>query len=213
MRIVCLSDTHDMHSQIEVPDGDLLLHAGDATMRGTLEQIEAFDWWLAARPHRHKVVIAGNHDWGFQRTPAKARSLIRHARYLEDDEVTIGGLRIWGSPWQPWFHDWAFNLQRGTEIAAKWALIPDGIDVLITHGPPFGILDRTDNHEDVGCVDLLAAAHPAEAAFVRPHPRGARHARARWHPLRERLQLLAALSAGAAADRRRSLTQCPRSSG
>jgi Icc-related predicted phosphoesterase len=157
MRIVCLSDTHDMHSQIEVPDGDLLLHAGDATMRGTLEQIEAFDWWLAARPHRHKVVIAGNHDWGFQRTPAKARSLIRHARYLEDDEVTIGGLRIWGSPWQPWFHDWAFNLQRGTEIAAKWALIPNGIDVLITHGPPFGILDRTDNHEDVGCVDLLAA--------------------------------------------------------
>src|SRR5262245_5920777 len=131
MRIVCLSDTHDLHDRLLVPDGDLLLHAGDATMRGSLEQIEAFDQWLGTQPHRHKVVIAGNHDWGFQRTPAKARALIRHAVYLEDAATTIEGLRIWGSPWQPWFFDWAFNLQRGAEIAAKWALIPSGLDVLI----------------------------------------------------------------------------------
>lgn len=157
MRIVCLSDTHDQHDQLQVPDGDLLLHAGDATMSGTAAQIEAFDRWLATLPHRHKVVIAGNHDWGFQRTPARARSLLRHATYLEDDETTVEGLRIWGSPWQPWFYDWAFNLQRGPEIAAKWALIPTGIDVLITHGPPAGLLDRTSRGDDVGCADLLAA--------------------------------------------------------
>lgn len=157
MRVVCLSDTHDLHGKLTVPDGDLLLHAGDATSKGTLAQIEAFDWWLAAQPHRHKVVIAGNHDFGFQRTPTQARKLIRHATYLEDSEITIDGLRIWGSPWQPWFHDWAFNLQRGAEIAAKWALIPDGIDVLVTHGPPLGILDRTSRGDDVGCADLLAA--------------------------------------------------------
>ena len=157
MRVVCLSDTHDLHGKLTVPDGDLLLHAGDSTGKGTLAQIEAFDWWLASQPHRHKVVIAGNHDFAFQRTPAAARSLIRHATYLEDGEVTIEGLRIWGSPWQPWFYDWAFNLQRGAEIAAKWALIPAGIDVLITHGPPLGILDRTSRGEDVGCADLLAA--------------------------------------------------------
>jgi predicted phosphodiesterase len=157
MRIVCLSDTHDLHAQLRVPDGDLLLHAGDATMRGSLEQIGAFDDWLARQPHRHKVVIAGNHDWGFQRTPTAARARLRSATYLEDDEVDVGGLRIWGSPWQPWFFDWAFNLQRGAEIAAKWALIPAGIDVLVTHGPPAGILDRTSRGEDVGCADLLAA--------------------------------------------------------
>jgi predicted phosphodiesterase len=157
MRIVCLSDTHDQHGALQVPDGDLLLHAGDATMKGSLEQIEAFDAWLATQPHRAKVVIAGNHDWGFERTPAQARARIRHATYLEDEETTVGGLRIWGSPWQPWFYDWAFNLERGPQIAAKWALIPGGIDVLITHGPPLGILDRTSRGDDVGCADLLAA--------------------------------------------------------
>ncbi len=157
MRIVCLSDTHDLHGDLAVPDGDLLLHAGDATMSGTPQQIEAFDDWLARQPHRHKVVIAGNHDWGFQRTPARARSLLRHATYLEDSLAEVDGLRIWGSPWQPWFYDWAFNLERGPQIAAKWALIPDGIDVLVTHGPPLGILDRTSRGEAVGCADLLAA--------------------------------------------------------
>ncbi len=157
MRIVCLSDTHDLHGDLAVPDGDLLLHAGDATMSGTPQQIEAFDDWLARQPHRHKVVIAGNHDWGFQRTPARARALLRHATYLEDSLAEVDGLRIWGSPWQPWFYDWAFNLERGPQIAAKWALIPDGIDVLVTHGPPLGILDRTSRGEAVGCADLLAA--------------------------------------------------------
>lgn len=157
MRIVCLSDTHDQHDQLTVPDGDLLLHAGDATMRGTPAQIAAFDRWLAGQSHAHKVVIAGNHDWAFERTPALARSLLQHATYLEDTLVTVEGLRIWGSPWQPWFCDWAFNLPRGPALAAKWAMIPEGIDVLVTHGPPAGVLDRTSRGEHVGCEDLLAA--------------------------------------------------------
>lgn len=163
MRIVCLSDTHDLHHHLEVPEGDLLLHAGDATMMGTPAQIEAFDRWLGGLPHRHKIVIAGNHDWAFERTPAKARAMIRHATYLEDELATVDGLRVWGSPWQPWFFDWAFNLQRGPEIAAKWALIPDGVDVLMTHGPPQGILDRTSRGDHAGCADLLA-----ELRRVRP---------------------------------------------
>jgi len=155
MRIVCLSDTHDLHHKLTVPDGDLLLHAGDATMMGTVAQIAAFDSWLATLPHPHKVVIAGNHDWLFERDPTLARSLLRHATYLEDAQATVAGLLIWGSPWQPWFYDWAFNLQRGPEIAAKWAKIPSGIDVLMTHGPPAGILDRTSRGDAVGCEDLL----------------------------------------------------------
>ena len=66
-----------------------------------------------------------------------------------------GSLRIWGSPWQPWFHDWAFNARRGPEIDAKWKLIPEGIDVLVTHGPPAGFGDMCDHGEAVGCADLL----------------------------------------------------------
>ena len=74
--------------------------------------------------------------------------------FLEDSEARLAGLRIWGSPWQPWFHDWAFNLRRGAEIDAKWKLIPQGLDVLITHGPPLGFGDRVHSGERVGCEDL-----------------------------------------------------------
>jgi predicted phosphodiesterase len=154
VRVVCLSDTHDQHGGITVPDGDLLVHAGDATLRGTRAQIEAFDAWLAGLPHPHKVLIAGNHDFAFERDPA-APSWIRSATYLEDQGVVVGGLRIWGSPWQPRFFDWAFNLDRGAPLAAVWAKIPGDTDVLITHGPPRGILDCTSRGEAVGCDDLL----------------------------------------------------------
>lgn len=155
LKVVCWSDTHNHHQQIKVPDGDILIHAGDLTSRGTLDSITRFNEHLATLPHRHKVVIAGNHDFGFERQPEAARALITNAIYLEDEEVELEGIRIYGSPWQPWFYNWAFNLQRGEEIRAKWDLIPEGIDILVTHGPPYGYLDRTDSGEAVGCQDLL----------------------------------------------------------
>ena len=170
MRIVCLSDTHNLHDRIRVPDGDLLLHAGDATMHGTAEEIAAFDAWLASLPHPHKVVVAGNHDFLFERDPERARGLLRHAVYLQDSGVEVLGLRIWGSPWQPWFFDWAFNLRRGAPLKAKWDQIPQETDVLLTHGPPHGILDRvggplprlmaavTGQGAHVGCEELREAA-------------------------------------------------------
>jgi len=154
MRIVCLSDTHYRHHEIAVPDGDVLIHAGDLTRKGSLDDVEDFDLWLVALPHRHKVVIAGNHDWCFQTKPGRARAALAHATYLQDRGVTIEGVRFWGSPWQPWFLDWAFNLPRGAALAEKWALIPPNTDVLITHGPPFGVLDATARGEMVGCTDL-----------------------------------------------------------
>jgi predicted phosphodiesterase len=163
VRIVCLSDTHNRHDALRVPEGDVLVHAGDATMHGTAEELEAFDAWLGALPHRHKLVIAGNHDFIFQQRPSAARDLLRSALYLEDSEATIEGLRFWGSPWQPWFFDWAFNLKRGAPLREKWALIPEGIDVLVTHGPPHGILDLVGREasvrgqEHVGCEELLGA--------------------------------------------------------
>ena len=102
-------------------------------------------------------MIAGNHDWCFQQQPKNAVSFLTGCQYLFDQAVTLDGLTVYGSPWQPWFHDWAFNLQRGAEIAAKWTLIPPGIDLLVTYGPPRGHGDRTWLGEEQGCADLLAA--------------------------------------------------------
>jgi len=156
MRLVLLSDTHDLHDRIVVPDGDVLIHAGDSTGRGTPEQLAEFAAFFRAQPHAHKIVIAGNHDFGLERQPGLGAELFGDA-YLCDAEANVAGLRIWGSPWQPWFYDWAFNLRRGAPLREKWALIPEGIDVLVTHGPPHGILDRTIRGDPVGCEELRLA--------------------------------------------------------
>lgn len=156
-RIVCISDTHGRHEQIQLPEGDLLVHAGDLLRRGTLDELKRFDAWLAGLPHRHKVVIAGNHDWCFQEEPEAARAALVHATYLQDEGATLDGLRLWGSPWQPWFHDWAFNLPRGEPLRARWALIPDDVDVLVTHTPPAGTLDLAHDGRHAGCAALEVA--------------------------------------------------------
>lgn len=162
MRLVLLSDTHMTHGRIVVPDGDVLVHAGDSTKRGTLAQLREVASFLRELPHAHKIIIAGNHDFGLQEDPELGGELFGSA-YLCDAEADAGGLRVWGSPWQPWFYDWAFNLPRGEALRAKWELIPSGIDVLVTHGPPMGVLDRTVVGEDVGCEELRDAI-----AIVKP---------------------------------------------
>lgn len=154
MKIVCISDTHGKHNQTEVPEGDLLIHAGDFSGRGKPKEIRRFNNWLGTLPHRHKVVIAGNHDFLFENEPEKAEALITNAIYLNDSGVTIEGINIWGSPITPWFLDWAFNRARGREIRKYWDLIPANTDILVTHGPPKGILDKTAGGEEVGCEEL-----------------------------------------------------------
>lgn len=155
MKIVCISDTHSLHSRMEIPDGDLLIHAGDISSRGGMAEIRDFNEWLGTLPHPNKVMIAGNHDFGFERYPQEAEALITNAKYLNDSGITIAGLKIWGSPIQPWFYDWAFNRQRGKDIRKHWDMIPTDTDILITHGPPFGVLDDTERGEKVGCEELI----------------------------------------------------------
>lgn len=158
MRVVCLSDTHNCNDQIAVPDGDILIHSGDATITGTVDEIRRFNEWFSGLPHKQKIFVAGNHDWLFERDNDLARRLLDPTIiYLQDSLATIEGLKIYGSPWQPRFFDWAFNLSRGKELAEKWKLIPDDIDVLITHGPPSGILDAVPSKwgtENAGCEEL-----------------------------------------------------------
>jgi Icc-related predicted phosphoesterase len=159
MKVVVISDTHTFEGAITIPDGDVLIHAGDATIAGTPQEVSAFGKWLDGQPHKHKIAIAGNHDWLFEKNPEQARYLIQFegVHYLQDSSIEIDGVKFYGSPWQPWFNDWAFNLPRGVEIKHKWNLIPK-CDVLITHGPPWGTLDTVrPNSQHLGCEDLAEA--------------------------------------------------------
>lgn len=161
MRLVCISDTHNQHDALQLPGGDVLIHAGDFTGMGRVQEVEAFAKWFGAQPHPHKIVVAGNHDWLFERDHTQARALLaRHcpgAHYLQDSGVDIEGVKFWGSPWTPLFLNWAFNLKRGRPLADKWAQVPLDTQVLITHGPPLGILDVTRHGLNVGCEELAAA--------------------------------------------------------
>lgn len=165
MRLVCISDTHlQTPGDWPIPDGDVLIHCGDATLSGRQEEISAFSQWFWKQPHEHKIFIPGNHDWGFQEhldralnlMPDKCKVLLGIPGILE-----IDGVKFWGSPWQPEFNQWAFNLQRGSQLRKHWELIPDGIDVLITHSPPMLIGDLVPQEikwgGHVGCADLRQA--------------------------------------------------------
>ena len=140
---------------LDIPDGDVLIHAGDLTRHGTLDDVSELNDFLGSLPHPHKIVIAGNHDFCFEQYRKACEELLTNCIYLQDQDLIIDGVKYYGSPWQPWFYDWAFNLERGPEIRAKWELIPEDTDVLITHGPPHGIGDQTTRGEKTGCEDLL----------------------------------------------------------
>lgn len=151
MKIVCISDTHGLHNQVKVPDGDLLIHAGDLTNSGAYKEAITALNWISTLPHKYKVVIAGNHDFCFEKG---SMPIPDGVTYLENSGVEIEGFKIWGSPITPWFHDWAFNRHRGEEIKKYWDMIPDDTDILVTHGPSKGILDKNMEDQNVGCEDL-----------------------------------------------------------
>jgi len=147
--IVCISDTHGLHDQVDVPIGDILIHAGDCTNVGHPLEVAEFLVWFAALPHRHKVLIAGNHDFLFETEPDAAMALLRKyapsVHYLNDSGVSIAGLKIWGSPVQPEYCDWAFNkngvcswltLARGFLKVSKSILLARTAVVLIMANSP-----------------------------------------------------------------------------
>lgn len=156
-KIVMISDTHGQHHDVFLPKGDILIHAGDVSRSGKKTQIQDFLQWFAKQEFQYKIFIAGNHDFFFeQHTEEEIAALIpENVIYLNDSGVEIEGIKIWGSPIQPWFFDWAFNRQRGSEIKKHWDLIPSNTNILITHGPVYGILDKTVSGLNVGCEDLL----------------------------------------------------------
>lgn len=161
MKIIFLSDTHGLHQQVDVPEGDVLVHAGDWMNSGLdWQEVSTFRNWWNDFPHPNKILVHGNHDCLAEQFPAVVQDALKDTRILLDSEVEINGLKFWGSPYTPDFfpNRWSFNRPRGDEIKKHWDLIPDDTDILITHGPPFGIMDALEaTGEHVGCQDLADA--------------------------------------------------------
>lgn len=157
MKIVAISDTHSRHRQVKLPKGDILLHAGDISYKGRKEELIDFLDWFSVQKFSYKIFIAGNHDFFLEQAgQTEIEKLIPEGvTYLNDSGITINGIKIWGSPVTPWFHNWAFNRHRGKAINKHWELIPGDTHILITHGPVFGFLDQVINEQHVGCQDLL----------------------------------------------------------
>jgi len=164
MKLVCLSDTHGYHKKLTIPDGDFLIHVGDFSMRANRSTVCEFARWFKAQPHTHKIIVAGNHDVALEGDRRWALEEFAPAHYLAHERVILGGLTFFGSPFSPAIRDpsdWSFDYPPDSDRSRDlWDNIPKRIDVLITHGPPKGILDRVnDPHpgEDpnVGDVNLL----------------------------------------------------------
>ena len=161
MKITLISDTHNKHKQIEkdLIGGDILIHAGDISSMGKYNEIENFcKWFDSLSNYTTKIFIAGNHDFGFEKkyeNTMKIVSSYKNIIYLQDDFVIIDGVKIYGSPWQPRFYDWAFNADRGEDIKKHWDKIPVDTDILITHGPAYGFLDTViGEYKNLGCEEL-----------------------------------------------------------
>jgi Icc-related predicted phosphoesterase len=157
LTIVCISDTHELHRELDVPDGDILIHTGDFTVFSkTAAAIDDFNDWLGDLPHRWKILVPGNHEFFLESDPSRRR-LISNATVLINEVVEIMGLKVWGSPTTPLLGA-AFGLSSPVDRAKLYAKIPDDADILVTHGPPYGILDGspgTPRH--AGCPQLLEA--------------------------------------------------------
>ena len=180
MKITFISDTHNKHRELDglLLGGDLLVHCGDISSTGKLTEVGNFlSWFNGLDRYKHKIFIAGNHDFAFQKYDwdedviGELFEFNPNVTYLENTSVIIDGIKFYGSPWTPEFNNWAFNATL-EELADMWKDIPDDTDVLITHGPPKGILDVTREGLHVGDPELTQAlirVRPKVHAFGHIH--------------------------------------------
>jgi Icc-related predicted phosphoesterase len=158
LTIVAISDTHCAHYKLSIPSCDILIHAGDESYAGKQSEVEDFARWFDRQLAKHLVWIPGNHSVGFERQYPGSRSWVERfsprTHILMHSSVELEGIKIWGSPVTPWFHDWAFNVHRGPLLRSIWNGIPPDTNIVVTHGPPIGRRDRTSGGLNVGCEDL-----------------------------------------------------------
>lgn len=164
MKIVAISDTHTKWSNLIIPKCDILISAGDYSFRGEPKIVGSFHTWLNQQDAKHIISVQGNHEVGvenyFQYSKELALKCCPRVHFMDEGLVKLEGLKIWCSAITPFLFNWAWNVERGNNIKRHWDFIPDDIDILITHGPPMGILDEV--YEDpstaprhAGCQDLL----------------------------------------------------------
>lgn len=173
IRISFISDTHTKHNMLSLPGGDILIHAGDIMNSGwSINDINVFLNWFQKQDYDELIFIAGNHDRKFENDPLDVKEILEQyplITYLQDDWVEIEGVKIYGSPWQPEFYNWAFNLPRcGNALKEKWDSIPADTGILITHGPPQGHLDVSGppyNEPNLGCELLRVKVDELKPKF------------------------------------------------
>lgn len=157
MKIIAISDTHDQHNKLAIPECDILIHAGDATNVGTEEEVRDFARWFSEQKARYLIWIPGNHEKKFEDSLPHSLQWFEKecpsGRVLINESINIEHINIYGSPITPWFGNWAWNSHR-EDIAKYWNAIPDNTNILITHGPPAKILDYAPQCGNVGCTDL-----------------------------------------------------------
>lgn len=158
MRITAISDTHNRHAEIIIEPTDILLHAGDFSGQGSIAETKSFLEWFSKQPAKHKIFISGNHDWLDYENPSLFKEMLKEypdVIYLKDEMAEVEGLKIWGRPWTPEFCGWAFMADRGSPLMySTLSVVPTGMDILLTHGPAYKILDLVGS-QHVGCEDLL----------------------------------------------------------
>lgn len=159
MKYIIISDTHSMLDQVKIPKkGDVLIHCGDALGRGNISELATFAHQMSKFNYTHKIYVPGNHDQYTERNPGLSKEMLKYygIKLIIDEPFEIEGMKCYGSPVTPQWGNWSFMIPRGEEIKKHWAKIPDDTELLITHGPPKGILDYVprDNF-NAGCFDLL----------------------------------------------------------
>ncbi len=153
-RVTVISDTHWRHQDLELPAGDILIHCGDMfNISSDKSQIRSIDAWFGKQRFAHRLCTGGNHDLELESETARHPQPFRNAHFLKQELVEVRGLRIFGAPWVPDLPRHAF-FKSGAALAEAWAQVPAGIDILVTHTPPKGILDMSSSNRSFGCAAL-----------------------------------------------------------
>ena len=145
MKVCCVADTHCVDLEcLNLPDADVLIHAGDWTFRGSVAEVAQFNVYCGKVKDKFKYgiyVVPGNHDFLAQNQAHLCKDMLTNCHMVIHEVVEIEGKKFWFCPWTPFFHDWAFNAYED-KLKDIYGMIPDGVDVLVTHGPAYGIFDE-----------------------------------------------------------------------
>jgi hypothetical protein len=182
MKIWHISDTHTYHDLLKIPDGiDMVIHSGDCSNPrdpyNNEPEVREFLGWYKSLPIEHKIYVAGNHDTSIEKGLVQPIEFAEAGiLYLEDDLIDIEGVLIYGNPYTPNFGNWAFMKDR-VKLDRYWPqAIPSYVDILVTHGPPKGILDKSYSRDrifemcgDKSLLNRVLEVQPAYHLFGHIH--------------------------------------------